>query len=121
MQVASGKVGHISDTVDPTSRTVKMRCLADNKAHRLKPEMFAKVDVLSAAGHKLMLVPAQAVLNDGDKSIVIVASEGTVFRARPVEVGLEIEGKVRVLSGLRAGEKIVTDGAIFMKREIDAQ
>ncbi|HVR03259.1 MAG TPA: efflux RND transporter periplasmic adaptor subunit [Polyangia bacterium] len=116
-----GKVGHIGDTVDSTSRTVKIRCLADNKAHRLKPEMFAKVDVLNAAGHKLMLVPAQAVLNDGDKSIVIVASEGNVFRARRVEVGPEIERKVRVLSGLRAGEKIVTDGAIFMKREIDAQ
>ena len=116
-----GKVGHIGDTVDSTSRTVKIRCLADNKAHRLKPEMFAKVDVLNAAGHKLMLVPAQAVLNDGDKSIVIVASEDNVFRARRVEVGPEIERKVRVLSGLRAGEKIVTDGAIFMKREIDAQ
>ncbi|HEY2729493.1 MAG TPA: efflux RND transporter periplasmic adaptor subunit [Polyangia bacterium] len=117
----AGKVGHIGDTVDPTSRTVKIRCLADNKAHRLKPEMFAKVDVLNAAGHKLMLVPAQAVLNDGDKSIVIVASEGNVFRARRVEVGPEIDGKVRVLSGLRPGERIVTDGAIFMKREIDAQ
>jgi cobalt-zinc-cadmium efflux system membrane fusion protein len=117
----AGKVGHVGEVVDPTTRTVKIRCLADNKAHKLKPEMFAKVDVLNAAGHKLILVPAQAVLNDGDKSIVIVASEGNVFRARRVEVGPETEGKVRLLSGLRPGEKIVTDGAIFMKREIDSQ
>jgi membrane fusion protein, heavy metal efflux system len=117
----AGKVGHIGDVVDPATRTVKIRCLADNKSHRLKPEMFAKVDVLNAAGHKLILVPSQAVLNDGDKSIVIVASEGNVFRARRVEVGPETEGKVRMLSGLRPGEKIVTDGAIFMKREIDSQ
>jgi cobalt-zinc-cadmium efflux system membrane fusion protein len=116
-----GKVGHIGDVVDPSTRTVKVRCLADNKAHKLKPEMFAKLDVLNAAGHKLILVPAQAVLNDGDKSVVIVASEGNVFRARKVEVGPETEGKVRLLSGLRPGEKIVTDGAIFMKREIDTQ
>jgi membrane fusion protein, heavy metal efflux system len=116
-----GKVGHIGEVVDSTTRTVKIRCLADNKAHKLKPEMFAKVDVLNAAGHKLILVPAQAVLNDGDKSIVIVASEGNVFRARRVEVGPENDGKVRLLSGLRPGEKIVTDGAIFMKREIDTQ
>jgi cobalt-zinc-cadmium efflux system membrane fusion protein len=117
----AGKVGHVGDVVDPATRTVKVRCLADNKAHRLKPEMFAKVDVMNAAGHKIILVPAQAVLNDGDKSIVIVASEGNVYRARRVEVGPEVEGKVRLLSGLRPGEKIVTDGAIFMKREIDSQ
>jgi cobalt-zinc-cadmium efflux system membrane fusion protein len=116
-----GKVGHVGDVVDPTTRTVKVRCIVDNKAHRLKPEMFAKVDVLNSAGHKIILVPAQAVLNDGDKSIVIVASEGNVFRARRVEVGPEVEGKVRLLGGLRPGEKIVTDGAIFMKREIEAQ
>jgi cobalt-zinc-cadmium efflux system membrane fusion protein len=117
----AGTVGHIGEVVDPTTRTVKIRCVADNKSHRLKPEMFARVDVLNAAGHKLILVPAPAVLNDGDKSIVIVASEGNVFRARRVEVGPEVDGKVRILGGLRPGERIVTDGAIFMKREIESQ
>jgi cobalt-zinc-cadmium efflux system membrane fusion protein len=117
----AGKVGHVGEVVDPATRTVKIRCLADNKSHKLKPEMFAKVDVLNAAGHKIILVPAQAVLNDGDKSIVIVASEGNTFRSRRVEVGPEMEGKVRLLGGVRPGEKIVTDGAIFMKREIDSQ
>ena len=116
-----GKVTHIGDVVDPATRTVKVRCVVDNKSHRLKAEMFAKVDVQNAAGHKLILVPAQAVLNEGDKSMVIVASEGNVFRARRVDVGPEVEGRVRVLGGLRAGEKIVTDGAIFMKRELEAQ
>jgi cobalt-zinc-cadmium efflux system membrane fusion protein len=116
-----GKVTHVGDVVDSSTRTVKVRCVVDNKARRLKPEMFAKVDVMNAAGRKVILVPAQAVLNDGDKSIVIVASEGNVFRARRVEVGPEVDGKVRLLAGLRPGEKIVTDGAIFMKREIDSQ
>jgi cobalt-zinc-cadmium efflux system membrane fusion protein len=116
-----GRVGHVGEVVDAASRTVKVRCLVDNKSRKLKPEMFAKVDVLNAAGHKLILVPSQAVLNDGDRSVVIVASEGNVFRSRRVEVGPDTEGKVRVLTGLHAGEKIVTDGAIFMKREIDTQ
>jgi cobalt-zinc-cadmium efflux system membrane fusion protein len=83
--------------------------------------MFAKVDVLNAADRKLVLVPSQAVLNEGDKTVVIVASEGNVFRARRVDVGPEMDGHVRVLDGLRPGEKIVTDGAIFMKRELDAK
>jgi cobalt-zinc-cadmium efflux system membrane fusion protein len=116
-----GRVKHISDVVDPGSRTVKIRCVADNPGHRLKPEMFAKVDVQNKAGHKLILVPTKAVLNDGDKSVAIVASEGNVFRARRIEVGPEVEGQVRILAGLRAGEKIVTDGAIFIKREIESR
>jgi cobalt-zinc-cadmium efflux system membrane fusion protein len=117
----AGKVGHVGDIVEPATRTVKIRCVADNRSHRLKPEMFAKVDVLNAAGRKFITIPAKAVLNDGDKSVVIVASEGNVFRGRRVEVGPETEGQVRILGGLRAGEKIVTDGAIFMKRELDSQ
>jgi cobalt-zinc-cadmium efflux system membrane fusion protein len=116
-----GKVAYVGDVVDPATRTVKVRCVADNKSRRLKPEMFAKVDVLNAPDRKLILVPAQAVLNEGDKTIIIVASEGNVFRARRVDVGPEAEGRVRVLDGLRPGEKIVTDGAIFMKRQLDAQ
>jgi cobalt-zinc-cadmium efflux system membrane fusion protein len=117
----AGKVGHVGDVVDPATRTVKIRCVVDNKSHKLKPEMFAKIDVRNAAGHKLIVVSAKAVLNEGDKSVVIVATEGDVFRSRRVEVGPESDGQVRILSGLRPGEKIVTDGAIFIKRELDSQ
>ena len=116
-----GKVGHIGDVVDPTTRTVKIRCIAYNPMHRLKPEMFAKVDVRNVTGRKFMTVPAKAVLNDGDKSVVIIATEGNIFRTRRVEVGPEVEGQVRIMTGLTPGEKIVTDGAIFMKREIESQ
>ncbi len=117
----AGKVTHVGEVVDPATRTVKVRCVADNKSHRLKAEMFAKVDVQNHAGRKLVLVPAQAILNEGDKSVVVIASEGNVFRSRRVDVGPEVDGRVRVLGGLRPGEKIVTDGAIFMKRELDTK
>jgi cobalt-zinc-cadmium efflux system membrane fusion protein len=117
----AGKVTHIGDVVDPATRTVKIRCVADNPGHRLKPEMFAKVDVRNITGRKFMTVPAKAVLSDGDKSVVIVATEGNVFRTRRVDAGPEVEGQVRILGGLVPGEKIVTDGAIFMKREIESQ
>jgi len=116
-----GKVTHIGDVVDATTRTVKIRCVADNPNHRLKPEMFAKVDVRNVTGRKFMTVSAKAVLSDGDKSVVIVATEGNVFRTRRVDVGPEVDGQVRILGGLVPGEKIVTDGAIFMKREIESQ
>lgn len=119
-QTFAGRVKHIGEVVDPNTRTVKIRCVVDNPGHRLKPEMFAKIDVETPGGTKLITVPAKAVLNDGDKAMVVVASEGNVFRTRVVQVGPEVESNVRIISGLTAGEKIVTAGAIFMKQEIDS-
>ena len=119
-QTFPGHVKHIGEVVDPNTRTVKIRCVVDNPGHRLKPEMFAKIDVETPGGTKLITVPAKSVLNDGDKAMVVVASEGNVFRTRAVQVGPEVDGNVRIISGLSAGEKIVTSGAIFMKQEIDS-
>jgi cobalt-zinc-cadmium efflux system membrane fusion protein len=116
-----GKVGNVADVVDPASRTVKIRCLVPNPDHRLKPEMFARVEVQGGTRHPVMLVPAKAVLSEGDRWLVIVATEGNTFRARRVAIGPEIDGQVRVLDGLTPGEKIVSEGAIFMKREIESQ
>jgi cobalt-zinc-cadmium efflux system membrane fusion protein len=116
-----GRVGHIGEVVDAATRTVKIRCVAANKVHRLKPEMFAKVEVSDNGQHKVMTVASKAVLTDGDKTFVIVATEGNVFRVRRVDVGPETDGRVRVMGGLTPGEKIVTEGAIFMKREIENQ
>jgi membrane fusion protein, heavy metal efflux system len=116
----AGRVKHIGEVVDPNTRTVKIRCVVDNPGHRLKPEMFAKIDVETPGGTKLITVPNRAVLNDGDKAMVVVATEGNVFRMRIVQVGPEVEGNVRIVSGLTSGEKIVTSGAIFMKQEIDS-
>jgi cobalt-zinc-cadmium efflux system membrane fusion protein len=117
----TGKVKHIGDVVDPNSRTVKIRCVVANPGHRLKPEMFAKIDVETPRGAKLITVPSKAVLNDGDKAMVVVATEGNIFRTRVVQVGPEVEDSVRIVAGLTPGEKIVTSGAIFMKQEIDSR
>ena len=117
----AGKVGHIGEVVDPATRTVKIRCVVPNKDHRLKPEMFAKVEISDNGRRKVMAIASKAVLTDGDRTYVIVATEGNVFRVRRVDVGPETDGRIRILGGLTPGEKIVTEGAIFMKREIENQ
>ena len=117
----TGRIANIGEVVDPTTRTVKVRCVAENATHRLKAEMFARVNVQSQPGHKIITVPSKAILNDGDKFLVIVASEGITFRVRRVTIGPDVDGQTRILSGLAPGEKIVTDGAIFMRKEIEAQ
>jgi cobalt-zinc-cadmium efflux system membrane fusion protein len=117
--VFPGRIGHIGDVVDPQTRTVKIRCAVPNVDRKLKPEMFAKIELRDAGGRQALVIPAKAVLSDGEKSKVVVAGESNTFRVRQVEVGPELDGMVRVLRGLTSGEKIVTDGGLFLKHEIE--
>jgi multidrug efflux pump subunit AcrA (membrane-fusion protein) len=57
------------------------------------------------------------VLNDGDQSLVMVVGTDNAYRSVKVEVGPENAGKVRVISGLNAGDRIVTQGALFLQKE----
>lgn len=114
-----GNVAHIGDVVDPASRTVKLRCVLPNADTRLKPEMFARIDLMDTGGKKTIVVPSAAVLNDSDHARVIVYGDDLVFRLRTITAGPETAGKVRVIDGLKPGEKIVTEGALFLKHEIE--
>ena len=115
----AGTIEHLGEVVDPASRTVKLRCSVPNIGLKLKPEMFAKVELTSTGGSKVVAIPSRAVLNDSEHSRVVAVSDDNVFSMRIVEVGPENNGKVRVFAGLKPGEKIVTDGALFVKSEID--
>jgi cobalt-zinc-cadmium efflux system membrane fusion protein len=117
----SGNVAHIGDVVDPTSRTVKITCVVPNADGRLKPEMFAKAALSGASDAKVIVIPSKAVLSDSEHTRVIVQTPDEQFHARIVTVGPEADGKVRVLAGLQPGERVVTEGALFLKEDIDDQ
>jgi cobalt-zinc-cadmium efflux system membrane fusion protein len=113
----TGKVLYVGDVVDATTRTVKVRCVVPNLDGRLKPEMFAKVDLHDDGTHPTLRVPDKAVLLDGDKSEVVLAVKGK-FRLRTVHTGPEVDGYIRILDGLEPGDVVVTEGALFIKREL---
>lgn len=113
-----GTVAHLADVVDPNSRTVKLRCLVPNPEGKLKPEMFANIHLAETGGKGVLMVSSRAVLNDGAKTQVVVAVDNT-FQLRQVVVGPETDGKVRIVSGIKPGERIVTDGALFVKQALD--
>lgn len=117
-KVYPGKIQYIGDLVDPQSRTVKVRCDVINDGRDLKPDMFAQIEVEDSTGNKSLLVPARAVLSNGAESQVVISASGGVLKLRKVEVGPEVGGQVRVVSGLSPGEVIVTDGALFVRQEI---
>jgi cobalt-zinc-cadmium efflux system membrane fusion protein len=115
-----GQVTHVGELVDPATRTVKLRIVVDNAGLELKPEMFVRVTVEGpAAAAPVLGVPASALLSDGEASAVVVALGQGRFQRRTVELGGEQDGRVRILSGLKAGEQVVAEGALFLKAAID--
>jgi cobalt-zinc-cadmium efflux system membrane fusion protein len=119
--VFKGEVAYVGDVVDPTARTVKVRCLIANPDLKLKPEMFAKVKVDAGEDLSTILVPSAAVLANGDKTEVVASGPDHKFRVRAVKVGNEIDGRVRVYEGLQEGDIIVTRGALYARQEIRDQ
>ena len=119
-QVWTGTVKHVGEVVDPQTRTVKVLIAVPNPDGRLKPEMFAHVKLSARQGTPVLSIPAAAVLSDGEHDRVIVADAHGNFRDREVQIGPEHGGRVQVLGGLAAGEKIVVEGALFVQNELDA-
>jgi RND family efflux transporter MFP subunit len=112
----TGKIAYIYPTVDPTTRTVKVRIELPNPGFDLKPQMLANVQMNIDYGHQVV-IPQEAVLDSGDKQYVFVVHNEGVFEPRTVQLGAKFEGKVAVLSGLKTGETIVTSGNFLIDSE----
>ena len=112
----SGTISFIYPTVDPQTRTVKVRVQIPNPGFALKPQMFADAQLHVDYGTKI-LVPQEAVLNSGTKQHVFVVHDGGVFEPRKVTIGPIIDGSAVVLTGLKAGETIVVSGNFLIDSE----
>ncbi|TAK09516.1 MAG: efflux RND transporter periplasmic adaptor subunit [Candidatus Manganitrophaceae bacterium] len=116
-----GKVTYLSDTIDPATRTLKVRIEVENPKGQLKPQMFATFRILTEEAGRSLAIPASAVQREGAQAIVFVEKEETEkekrFEKRPVSLGPEVQGYYPVLSGLQPGEKVVTTGAFVLKSE----
>ena len=112
----SGRISYIYPTVDPQTRTVKVRMALPNPRLELKPQMFAEVELKVDYGRQLV-VPQEAVLDSGQQQTVFVAEPGGHFTPRVVTLGARVDGRVIVLSGLREGESIVTSGNFLIDSE----
>jgi Cu(I)/Ag(I) efflux system membrane fusion protein len=112
----SGEVVYIYPTVDPLTRTVKVRLQFPNPDFALKPDMFADVQLNIAYGTQTV-VPQEAVLDSGSEQIVFVALGDGYFEPRKVQLGPRLEDRVVILSGVKAGETIVTSGNFLIDSE----
>ena len=116
-QVFAGTVGAILPEVNLTTRTVRARIELANPHGRLKPGMFVTLALGSGGGAESVLVPSQALIRTGTRSVVILALGDGAFRAADVEVGLEAGGKAEILKGLKAGDRVVLSGQFLLDSE----
>jgi cobalt-zinc-cadmium efflux system membrane fusion protein len=105
----SGKVILINSVVDPETRTVKVRTEVANPDGRLKPDMFANVQIVTDVNRAAISIPQSAVLNDEGKTVVFVAKNNG-YQKRQVQAGIQNNGRVEIVDGLNAGDKVVVKG-----------
>ncbi len=113
-----GRVTFIYPTVDEKTRTATVRLEFENPGYFLKPGMFVSAQIHAQLEASAILVPDEAVLRSGERNTVFVALAGGKFEAHQVTLGAEAaHGMIQVLSGLDAGERIVTSGQFLLDSE----
>jgi RND family efflux transporter MFP subunit len=113
-----GKVVLIGNQVEMGSRTLEVRIAVDNADGRLKPGMFADVEIVTTILDNVLIIPDSALETDGENQVVFVALAGNKFEKRVVKLGLEQSGHVQILDGVKVGEKIVVTGGFILKSEM---
>lgn len=113
----SGRVSAILPDVDMTTRTLKVRVEVANPNMALVPGMFASASFALTAGHEGILVPTEAVIKTGLRSLVFVRRDQGHFEPVSVQTGLESQGQTEILSGLEVGQQVVVSGQFLVDSE----
>ena len=108
----------VGDTLDPTTRRVTVRCRVPNPEGRLKPNMFANITFETHTPREAVTVPADAVQDLRGTPVVFVTTDGATFTGRPVSTGPETDGRVEIVTGLTAGERLAVAGSFLLKSEL---
>ena len=112
----TGRVAAILPQAAAASRTLTVRIVLPNRGGRLRPGMFAAVD-LGSSGREALVVPSEAVIRTGRRTLVMLAQPNRRFRPAEVRVGADGGGKTEILAGLAAGEKVVASGQFLIDSE----
>jgi len=116
-KIFKGRINALLPQVNQTTRTVVARIELANPGGQLIPGMFVTVDLSSPSTKDVVLVPSEAVIRTGERSLVIVAEGEGKFRQRDVEVGFESGGKSEIRKGLSEGDKVVVSGQFLIDSE----
>jgi len=111
-----GRIIAVLPTAQADSRTITVRIELANRSGRLRPGMFAQV-VLGGTSGTALLVPSEAVIRTGTRTLVMLAAGNGRYRPAEVRTGREGGGQTEILEGLTAGEKVVASGQFLLDSE----
>lgn len=111
-----GRVTQIADTVDPQTRTIKVRAEIENTHGRLRPEMYGRIRHVNSV-RRLPVVPLGAVIESHGRTVVFLERRPGVFEQVEVAIGERMGDRLPILSGLRPGDRIVVDGPVLLQRD----
>ena len=116
-EVFEGRIAYVYPTLKAETRTVPVRIELANPKGKLKPAMFADVDVPVAGASAVVTVPNSAVIDSGSRQVVIVQLGEGRFEPRPVKLGQRGGDFVQVLEGIKEGERVVTAANFLIDAE----
>jgi membrane fusion protein, copper/silver efflux system len=112
-----GHLAYIYPYAEARTRTIKVRLEFQNKDLLLKPDMFADVSIHAGRQIDAVVVPAEAVIRSGTREQVFVVRGAGKFEPREIKLGVTTDGVTQVLSGLAAGEEVVTSAQFLIDSE----
>jgi cobalt-zinc-cadmium efflux system membrane fusion protein len=112
-----GKISFISDVLNEETRTITVRSEVENREYKLKPGMFVNINILLNHQSKTLVLPLEAVLDEGDDHIVFLKVDGK-YIPRIIKTGIRNNGLVEVLAGVEEGAEVVTIGNFQLKSKL---
>jgi HlyD family secretion protein len=118
LEKVDGTVTLVSPALDPNSTTVEIWVQVPNPKQQLRPGTTGQVSITAQTVHDALIIPAVALLNaNGDQAQVMVVGQDGTAKSRDVKTGIKNSDDIQVLSGLKAGEQVVTVGAYGLKEK----
>jgi cobalt-zinc-cadmium efflux system membrane fusion protein len=118
-RIFQGHITTISSMVDPTTRRMLVRSEIEDPKHELRSGMFANYVITTGAPERSLAIPLDGVVREGDGTMTVwVTADRRRFTKRTVKIGLQNEGYMQLLSGVRAGELVATEGALFLSNAL---
>lgn len=112
-----GNVEYIYPSLDPKTRTLKVRLRFENPDEKLKPNMYANIKIFGGAKNNTIVIPLEALIRSGRDERVIISLGGGKFEARDVLAGIESGDYVEILRGIDEGDDVVVSGQFLIDSE----
>ena len=116
-EIWEGRVEYIYPSLDPKTRTLKVRLRFDNPGEKLKPNMYAHIKIFGGAKENTIVIPLEALIRTGREERVILARGEGRFEARVVTAGIESGQWVEIKEGIEAGDQVVVSGQFLLDSE----